>query len=352
MSVTISDVANAAGVSKSTVSKVLNNSSTISPATIERVKSVMTELNYTPNQRAVSFAKQTTDNIVYLANLSAHSAFINPHMFDIMCGVHHELSSSGYTMTLVDTSCETYPGERAIQEIIRRSADGLVIHGSAITQELGEHILEAGIPHIIIGHPEYDNRLCWIDTNHSMAGEFAADHMVDCGYTNVYFLAGKKTEEISNQRVKGFLKGMLNHKIHIAKDRVLYTDASRLGAYKTVLNMLREVHHGDSGTSGGGPKIECIICENSELALGAMKAIQEMKLSLPDDIALLTFDSYPYSGIIDPTPTVIDINLYDMGSQAGSMILRKLTHPELLIQSYTALPVLIQGCTTCCKRKK
>lgn len=109
MSITISDVANAAGVSKSTVSKVLNNSSTISPATIERVQKVMKELHYTPNQRAVSFARQTTDNIVYLTNLGPHSAFLNPHMFDIMCGVHKELTSSGYTMTLVDTSSETYP---------------------------------------------------------------------------------------------------------------------------------------------------------------------------------------------------------------------------------------------------
>ena len=343
MSITISDVANAAGVSKSTVSKVLNNSSTISPATIERVQKVMKELHYTPNQRAVSFARQTTDNIVYLTNLGPHSAFLNPHMFDIMCGVHKELTSSGYTMTLVDTSSETYPGERAIQEIIRRSADGLVIHGSAITQELAEHILEAGIPHIIIGHPEYDNRLCWIDTNHSLAGEFAADHMIACGYSNVYFLAGKRSEEISNQRVKGFLKGMLNHKIHIPKEHVAYTDATRLGAYNTVSSLLRP-YYAEKNPSAS--KIDCLICENSELALGAMKAIQELQLSLPKDIALLTFDSYPYSGVIDPTPTIIDINLYDMGSQAGSMILRKLAHPELLIQSFTALPVLIQGKTT------
>lgn len=136
MSVTITDVANEAGVSKSTVSKVLNHWPTISPATVERVNAAILKLHYTPNSRAVSFARQTTQNIVYLTNLGKDTAYQNPHMFDIMCGVYHELSSCNYTLTLVDTSEESYPGERVSQEISRHSSDGLIIHGSAITPEI------------------------------------------------------------------------------------------------------------------------------------------------------------------------------------------------------------------------
>lgn len=109
MSVTITDVANEAGVSKSTVSKVLNHWSTISPATVERVNAAISKLHYTPNSRAVSFARQTTQNIVYLTNLGKDTAYQNPHMFDIMCGVYHELSSCSYALTLVNTSEESYP---------------------------------------------------------------------------------------------------------------------------------------------------------------------------------------------------------------------------------------------------
>ena len=74
MSVTINDVANEAGVSKSTVSKVLNHWSTISPATVAKVNAAIEKLHYTPNSRAVSFARQTTQNIVYLTNLAKDSA--------------------------------------------------------------------------------------------------------------------------------------------------------------------------------------------------------------------------------------------------------------------------------------
>lgn len=335
MAITISDVANEAGVSKSTVSKVLNHWSSISPETTERVNAAIKKLNYIPNSRAVSFARQTTQNIVYLTNLGKDTAYQNPHMFDIMCGVYHELSQKNYTLTLVDTSDESYPGEKAFQEIQRRSADGLIIHGSAVNKELASLIIAESIPHIIIGYPGFESQLCWIDTNHSLAGKYAATHMVQCGYTDVLFIGGRKTDDISTQRLKGFLSGMLDHGFHIPQCKVGYTDATRQGAYETTLRLL-----------GINTLPHAIVCENNTLALGVMKAIAQKGLHVPKDIAVLTFDVYPYSSIIDPALTVIDINVYDMGAQAGSMMIHKLEHPDLLIQSFTTLPVLIQGEST------
>ena len=153
MAITISDVANEAGVSKSTVSKVLNHWTTISPETVARVQAAIDKLHYVPNARAVSFARQAAKNIVYLTDLGQGTAYQNPHMFDIMSGVHHELTRHHYTLTLVDTSEESYPGERAIQEIQRRSADGLIIHDQRstkfwhnISSKTTSHILLSAIP--------------------------------------------------------------------------------------------------------------------------------------------------------------------------------------------------------------
>lgn len=337
MPITISDVANEAGVSKSTVSKVLNNWTTISPATVEKVNNAIKKLNYIPNQRAVSFARQTTQNIVYLTNLAKDSAYANPHMFDIMCGVHFELSKENYTLTLVDTSDEEYPGQKAMQEINRRSADGLIIHGSAINEELASIIIKENIPHIIIGHPTFETRLCWIDTDHTLGGEYAADHMISCGYSDVMFIGGKKADEISSQRLKGFRKAMLNHKVHIPQERILYTNSNRHEAYETIFqNIQNNIDF----------LPQAIICENNLLALSTVNVLKELNLRIPEDIAVLTFNKYPYADIIDPALTIIDINVYDMGIQAGNMMVRKLENPNLLIQSFTALPQLIQGDST------
>ena len=88
------------------------------------------------------------------------------------------------------------------------------------------------------------------------------------------------------------------------------------------------------------------VCENNNIALGVAKYLAASHLRIPDDIAFLTFDRYPYTSIIDPSPTIIDVDVYDMGVQAGSTLARKLENPSLLVQSFTTLPILIQGKTT------
>ncbi len=338
MAVTISDVAKEAGVSISTVSKVLNNWTTISPATTERVRTVMARLNYTPNARAVSFARQNTRNIVYLTALSKNEAYRNPHMFDIMCGVYSQLAKWGYTLSLVDTSEDTYPCESVSRVISQKCADALIVHGSAITkQETADLILSSGFPHIIIGHPGFDSALCWIDTNHGLAGQYAAMHLINCDYTKAAFIGGRKTDVISNQRLKGFIGKMRDYGIRIAPECIGYTDSGTLESYQAAEKMLQ---------LPPSKRPLAIVCENSCIAVGVSRAIHDCGLKVPDEIAFLTFDSFPYSGIIDPPPTIVDIDVYDMGAQAGDIILRKLKNPSLLVQSYTTLPMILQGKTT------
>lgn len=335
MAVTISDVAREAGVSTSTVSKVLNNWTTISQATIDRVNEAVAKLNYTPNARAVSFARQTTQNIVFLTSLMKDEAYHNPHMFDIMCGAYSALSKHKYTMTLVDISQDKLKGDSVADVISSKSADGLLIHGSAINKNIASMIIENQFPHIIIGHPGFESRLCWVDTNHALAGECAAEHMLKCGYTDIVFVGGKKTDFISMQRERGFVGAMYEHGYPIPEENIIYTASTKEDSYNQFIKLLSGAKH---------PR--AVVCENNSIAVGVMNAIHEAGLSVPDEIALLTFDVYPYSQMIEPTPTVVDINVNDMGVQAGNMLVRKLQNPELLIQSYTTMPIVIANKTT------
>lgn len=335
MAITISDVAKEAGVSISTVSKVLNGWSTISPSTREKVQAAIQKLNYTPNARAVNFARKATMNIVFLTALTQNKAYENPHMFDIMCGVQNALAQTNYSLTLVDTSQETYPGETASRIISQKCADAIVVHGSAISEETAHLFLKEKYPHIVIGHPDFSSHLCWIDTNHTLAGEFAAEHMISCGYTDTAFIGGKSTDVISIQRQKGFLGLMNKYGYQVTEEHIIYTDSSIAESCQATHALLNSPH-----------RPRAIICENNMIALGVSKAIEKSGLRVPEDIAFLTFDVYPYSAIIAPRPTVIDIQVYDLGRQAGMMILHKLAHPDLQIQSFTTLPLLIQGETT------
>lgn len=335
MPITINDVAKEAGVSTSTVSKVLNNWTTISPATATRVHQAIEKLNYIPNARAVSFARKSTKNIVFLTYLEKDSAYLNPHMFDIMCGAYNELSGHDYTMTLQDISKDTVKGESVSRLLSTKSCDGIIIHGSAINTSIAETIIKQNFPHIIIGHPGFESRLCWVDTNHALAGHLAAQHMIERGYTSIAFIGGQKTDELSFQRQKGFLGTMYQYGYQVPDERIFYSNSTTEEGYLTTMKILR-----------GSNRPRGIVCENNTLAVGAMKAIEQSGFTLPKDIAFLTFDAYPYTQIIDPKPTVIDINVYDMGVQAGNMMIRKLENPSLLVQSYTTIPVILEGQTT------
>ena len=180
MSATIRDVARLAGTSTATVSKVMNGSYSISRETADRVRKAMDELDYHPNLRAKNFARQSARTIVFVAELGRNTGFSNPHMFEMMCGLMHALEEKGYTLIVRNMraeDCSHYIQEAADS----KQADGFVIHASVISEVLDEMIFEKGIPHIVIGNPNFQSHFCWIDINNRLAGELAARHLLERG---------------------------------------------------------------------------------------------------------------------------------------------------------------------------
>jgi LacI family transcriptional regulator len=335
MSVTIKDVAREAGVSISTVSKVLNHWPTISQQTVQRVEAVMKQLDYAPNNRAASLARRTTRNIVYLTSLAPDAAYNNPHMFDIMCGVQSALDKHGYSLTLVNTAAEEQPGVTAERIIMQKLADGMVIHGTAINKYISSLLIRRDFPHIIIGHPHYDNRLCWVDTNNVLGGQLAAEHLFERGYQRIGFLGGRENDEISNLRLQGFRMAMQEQGYAVNEDWIMHSADDLEGSYTGAFSLLQRQDTPDA-----------VICSSNLMAFGFQRVAETLHVRVPEQIAMITFDKYPYSAVIDPSPTLVHINVYDMGCEAGKMLLRELKNPGLQVQSYTTLPQVLCRATT------
>ncbi len=335
MSITIKDVAQKAGVSTSTVSKVLNHWKSISPETSKHVMDTIKELNYTPNTRAVNFAKGATNTIIFLADLSKEVAYSNPHMFDILCGLENHLSDNGYKTVVSNIPTNNTPSDYLEEIISSGVADGVVIHGSAFNSSMEKILAKTDFPHIIIGYPGNKSRLCWVDADNSLAGQIAAKHLIECGYSKISFIGGKKTDLISLKRLNGFESWMYDYGYHIPDSYIKYTDSS----INNILIAVNEL------ISLENPP-EVIICESNMIAIGVIKALEEKGIRIPEDIAFLTFDIYPYTRIMKPAPTVINIDVYDLGIQAAISILRKISCPSLQVQTYTTLPVIMQGDST------
>lgn len=330
MSTTIKEVANEAGVSIATVSKVINNKPSISEATRQQVFDAIKKLNYHPNAQASNFARKCSENIIFLAVTEVNTSFHNPHMFEILSGAQSKIREKKYNFSFIGSSDKDTAYKEVIDIIGRKAADGILIHGSATSRPLVDLLTTSNFPHIIIGRPFFSNTACWIDINNHVSGDMATKYLHKCGYSKIAFIGGPETDEISRHRLRGFVSAMGIYGLSISDSFIKYGTYSKESGFEMMEELLRSSCLPDA-----------VICENNQIAMGAASAIKKHGMSIPDDIGLITFDDYPLSQLIDPPLTVVDIDVNEMGQQAASLLLKKIKNPAFQIQSFATLPSLI-----------
>jgi DNA-binding LacI/PurR family transcriptional regulator len=335
MSVTIRDVAKAAEVSPSTVSKVINKSPLISQKTTDHVNSIIEQMQYVPNTRARNFAKQETKSVVFLTLFERHMALLDPYIFEILSGAEQVVKRSGFYINYISASSIDEAYEIVKKIVVEKSSDGIIIHGYAVSPKITTLLMEKRFPHILIGNPAFESSSCWVDINNVIAGEIAARYLFDCGVKKLAFIGGKKADTISQMRLQGIKKFAVNNQLPLwhynVNDEDLITEAGYASAKEAL--------------SGKEPP-DGIICENSLFAGSVVKAIHEAKLSIPNDISLICFDNYPFSFFVDPLPTVVDIDVFALGSEAARYLLKKIKNPNFNIQGYISLPTIIERDST------
>ncbi len=326
---TIKDVARVAGTSISTVSKVINGHYSISEKTAAHVKEVMKELNYYPNANAQSFAKGTTKIITVLTDLSVNAAFKNPHLMEMLMGLEEYLGKKNFRMVIRGVDA-TNSYEVAEEIVSRKSADALVIHVSVVTHPLTALLTRLHFPHIILGAPNFESQACWIDNNNVYSGTVAGNYLLSAGYKNIAFVGGQYYDLGSTDRLSG-LKLALQESKNPLQDRYIWLgESTRADGYRMTKKLLEEAVLPDA-----------IVCANNYIALGCVAAVQESGLKIPKDMGIVAFDDYPFSQIIEPTLTVVDINVREMGVQAGKFLMQIIKNPNMQIQTYITISNLI-----------
>ena len=338
MGLTIKDVARAAGTSVSTVSKVINGHYSISEETRQRVLQVIEELDYHPSVNAQNFARGSTRTVLFLADLSPNTAFVNPHMFEILSGLEGALRKRGYGLAIQGT--DTTAACQVVEDVLsRRSADGLVIHASILSRPLAALLTRSHFPHIVLGLPNFESQVNWIDINNVYSGVIAAAHILEQGYERTAFIGGREYDMISCHRLQGVRQGLESAGRKLEEQYIWQGESNRQEGSRMTRQLLAM-----------RPMPDAIICANNHIALGCMTAIQKAGLSVPKDIGIMTFDDYPFSQMTTPELTVVDIKVRDMGEQAGRLLVDNIRHPNIQVQTFTTNPVLIVRGST--QRKK
>ncbi|MDQ6423515.1 LacI family DNA-binding transcriptional regulator [Paenibacillus sp. LHD-117] len=331
MNITIMDIARAANVAKSTVSKVLNDSPKISAETKTRVRQIMKDMNYTPSSMATRLAKQKTYNIGLLIDMSQEQAYLNPFFYNIMVGIESAIGPRNYDLTVVNIQTGDAQEERHYLKrlVMSKRIDGLITNNSILTPEDAEKLEQLAFPYVSMG--EYaGTSVSWVDFDNETGGRMLTEHLLSQSYTKIAFIGGVQGERLFSKRYQGYAEQLRAAGLPLREDWEARGIADEKLGYLEVKRLLELNEPPDS-----------LICMNNQVALGALKAAKEIGMQVPDGLGIATFDDEPYSAHISPPLTSLYINTFELGAHAGQMVTDRIEQPELRHQGLLLQPEII-----------
>ena len=186
------------------------------------------------------------------------------------------------------------------------------------------------IPHIVIGNPNFNSHFCWLDIDNRLAGELAAKHLLERGCQSVAFIGGKPEDQISARRLDGVLTVLKEHDVLLPREYVKKGEYVCDSGYRMTMQILENRRCPDA-----------LVCADNYIAYGCVNALHDRGILIPEEMKVITFDDFPFSQILKPMLSVVNIDVYDMGVQAGKYILQKIKRPNLYVQSHITFPTLI-----------
>jgi LacI family transcriptional regulator len=305
MPITIADVAARAGVSKTTVSRVLNGKGELDIATATRVRRVIDELGYVPSARAVGLARGRTRIVGMLV-----PSLTWPWMGDVVQGAVDVLESDGYGLLLF--TCNR--GEESMRQfathVSAKSFDGLLVIEPENTLGYIAELHERGLPVVLIDDRGHQPQFPSVATTNREGGEAAARHLIGLGRRKPLVITGIEAFGCTQERLEGFRAVFEGVGVTLDPERITegdFTfDCGRLAVKRALAN---------------GIEFDAIFAHNDLSAVGAMLAVRESGRRVPDDIAVVGFDDVPAAAHADPPLTTIRQPLRQMGAAAARMLL-------------------------------
>lgn len=319
MSVTIKDVARAAGVSPSTVSRVLAGNPAISAETQEKVRQVLQEMNYHPHAGARSLVTGNSRTIGLITSRPTAETFANPFFPEVIRGIGSVLEPEGYNLLLSTSQNERQQREACLQMLRSRHVDGIILANSSLGDELIDALVAEGHNFVLVGRPADSDGALVHPTVHSvnndnvLAAQVAAEHLISQGHRRIAFICGPRHRVYVYDRFQGYRQAL--DAAGISFDPVLvqegnYTEEHGGRAMAALLALA------DPPTA--------VLAADDILALGALDTALTAGLSVPGDLAIAGFNASAITQRTRPPLTSVRIPVYDLGAMAAKMLVGRL----------------------------
>jgi len=311
MSVTIHDVARKAGVSASTVSRVISGSPLISPETQARVRQAMEELDYIPNAIARSLARQSSLTLAFSISRSAEQAFANPFFPEVIRGCAGVAQERGYNLLLTTAPDQKTERQNCLTLVRERRVDGIILSASHVHDRVVEDLVSRGVPVVVIGRPNSSwEQLYWVNNDNVESARQATRHLIALGHRQIAFISGPPDLMVSRDRATGFREAMKEAGLKTSPKQMAAGAFTEEGGAQALEALWQK-----------GAKFTAVVCADDMMALGVMRSLEEKGLQVPGDVAVVGFNDSPLAAYVRPALTTIRIPIYELGRAATSMLI-------------------------------
>jgi LacI family transcriptional regulator len=306
MTVTMKDIARGLGVSVVTVSKVLRNHSDVGPETRRRVQQRIKELNYRPNATARALVTGKTNLIGLIV-----PDLVHPFFSQIAKAISVSLRAQQYGLIISSSEDDAELERREIDQMLGRHVDAIILASTQTTAENAARIQDANVPCVLLDRKVEAASAHFVGTNDILAGSLATNHLLDVGCRIIAHLAGSDIST-SLDRQKGYLTALAHEGIVLASDYVVKCTSGdgfgEISGYNSMKQLLT-----------ANPTPDGVFCFNDSVAMGAMRAILDQGLRIPDDIAIVGCGNFPYDDLLRVPLSSIDQDSDALGNRAAKL---------------------------------
>jgi DNA-binding LacI/PurR family transcriptional regulator len=313
---TLEVVAELAGVSRATVSRVVNGSPKVSPEVHAAVTRAINKLGYVPNRAARTLVTRRTDTLVLLMHEPPDTVFEDPFFANVLRGMNAALSTTDLQLVLLHARGDQQR-ERALRYVCNGHVDGALVISLHGDDPMPTAILAAGVPMVSMGRPPAGRRADYVDADNTGGGREAVRHLVATGRRRLATVAGPQDMSAGVDRLRGYIDATHASGLSDAAERVAHGDFTEAGGYSSMKSLLEQT-----------PDLDGVFVASDLMGLGAMRALRDLGRRVPDDVAVVGFDDAPLAMYAAPPLTTIRQPIEKLGKEMVRLLLHRLADPE------------------------